>query len=352
MTVIEGAVNAFNNNHQKQITKQGSSILRGIAMLVVLINHYISNYTTLYGGGVANVAVSIFFVLSGYGIAASLERRLGDRVQPKKFLMFYKVRAFKVFPLLWVALALQSIVTQKGYPFTSYMGYELSGHYWFISSLLECYLLGPFLYTLMSRRRAFMMFFMTNILIFSLFSGNRYLTSESLTPFLQFSESPYLGIHFMSICLFFYGMCLWKFWHFSHDSVASKKSLDRYSLPVFIVIVSSALVYSLLERLVYTGLPVVGSLVLFFVCCAYTLKTNLHTDNITAKAIVFVGEHSFPIYLFHMSCYFFLERIGLFRINSVRSIFFCIVLFPVFILFALMLEVLANYCSTKMIEAT
>lgn len=232
------------------------------------------------------------------------------------------------------------------------MGYELSGHYWFVSSLLECYLLSPFLYALMSRSKAFMLFFMTTILVFFVSWGDKSLLPESLAAFLQFSESPYLGIHCMNICLFFYGMCLWKFWRSNRDFTSYEKRLDKYSLPIFLGIVSSALLYSLLERVVFTSLPVIGSLALFFICCAYALKANLSSDNFIAKAVVFVGKHSFPIYLFHMSYYFFLERIGLFRTNSIRSIFVCIILFPAFVFFALMLERVANYFSTKMIEAT
>ena len=56
---------------KKNSIREASDILKGISILSVLINHYLKHYTEFGVGGFANVVVSIFFVLSGYGIFTS-----------------------------------------------------------------------------------------------------------------------------------------------------------------------------------------------------------------------------------------------------------------------------------------
>lgn len=84
--------------------------LRGLAALTVLIHHALR---TVPGGGAtwfvserilnAHAAVVVFFVLSGYVLTLSLQRR---SLGPESVAAFYLRRAFRIYPALFVGVGL------------------------------------------------------------------------------------------------------------------------------------------------------------------------------------------------------------------------------------------------------
>ena len=52
--------------------------LRGIAIIIVLVNHYVNYYLSDQFGGYAYRLVSFFFVLSGFGIYHSLNNAISQ----------------------------------------------------------------------------------------------------------------------------------------------------------------------------------------------------------------------------------------------------------------------------------
>ena len=327
--------------------KRASFLLRGIAIGVVLINHYVSRYTTIPSGGIANVMVSIFFVLSGYGIALSLNKRLKGRLSLPQILHFYQMRIVKLLPLLWIALFIQSLVTQRTYPLHSFFGYELEGHYWFISAILQCYLLSPFLNQLLRFRKYLALPCMTAILILANVLSSRYAFFESTSMFFHLVKSPYLEIHFLHTYSFFCGMCLCYFEPTFLSKNIWERIFQRFQNTAFVTLVFTTLIYIILEGHILPSLPLVGGLFLCFITCLYALKGKICPDFPTSKFLVFIGYHSLSIYLLHMSYYFLLERLGLLTENSINSVLVVIFLFPVFILVALGLEKIADFVSTK-----
>ena len=129
--------------------KDASNILKGIAILTVLINHYLNRYTTFESGGFANTVVAIFFLLSGYGIFISFKKRATDTDEVfsfKSIVTFYISRFARIFPLFWIALVIEALIANSFQPtLLSFLGFEAGRHYWFVSSILQCYLLTPFL---------------------------------------------------------------------------------------------------------------------------------------------------------------------------------------------------------------
>ena len=86
-----------------------TTALKGIAILVVVSAHFASNFEedfyirwlTEY----AIAVIAIFFVLSGYGIFQSLERRFAAGGSTARILLRFAFdRAVRIYPLYWLAL--------------------------------------------------------------------------------------------------------------------------------------------------------------------------------------------------------------------------------------------------------
>jgi peptidoglycan/LPS O-acetylase OafA/YrhL len=89
--------------HSKQVIDLQA--LRGIAAVTVMISHCLVGYgpspllTRLSGLFNGRAAVVVFFVLSGYVLTCSFQRRRFDR---DAVLRFYIRRAFRLYPAIWV----------------------------------------------------------------------------------------------------------------------------------------------------------------------------------------------------------------------------------------------------------
>lgn len=87
--------------------------VRGIAALIVVLGHCISvfpvtglwNFQQLAVN--THAAVIMFFVLSGYVLSISLQKRGLDK---RSITQFYIARAFRIFPALWVASAISLLL--------------------------------------------------------------------------------------------------------------------------------------------------------------------------------------------------------------------------------------------------
>lgn len=125
-------------------------LLRGIAILLVMMLHYNLSYrlqtsplqqwvsvptlrTILYNG---NYGVSIFFVISGFLITSNIVSRYGS-LAAIDVTHFYKLRLFRLYPLLVVALAIITVLGLSGWPhFSNKAGdAELGGDYFLIANL-------------------------------------------------------------------------------------------------------------------------------------------------------------------------------------------------------------------------
>ncbi|MGF1536380.1 MAG: acyltransferase family protein [Elainellaceae cyanobacterium] len=351
MSATEYAVKNYTSEQVPAvISRDSSAVLKGVGILVVLISHYLSFY--IYEdnpvSGVANVTVSVFFILSGYGVFSSLRKRLKNKLGTKAIFIFYKDRLLKIIPLLWISLCLQFLITGNTFPATAFFGYELTGHYWFISSILQCYLLSPFLFLIIEAGKYCSLGSVTlgMMLLASLERDSS--VFEPLLMGFHLAESPYLQIYFLHTYLFFCGMCLHHFGYwFEHKRILSKALFCSRRL-VFWLLLFAALTYTCLEKAVFSGLPLLGSLCLFFLTCAYALQNHVASESIAIKAVKFIGNHSLPIYLFHMSYYFLLERLGLLSTNPIVGISFTITLLPVFVSVSTLLETFVDFFYKKL----
>ncbi|MEM8779775.1 MAG: acyltransferase family protein, partial [Cyanobacteria bacterium P01_G01_bin.49] len=214
------------------------------------------------------------------------------------------------------------------------------------------YFLSPFLSLLLKKYNKYLVIlFVTIFLIFSQFLGQNYHIFDSGFMFFHFSKSPYLHIYFIHTYLFFCGMLFQNLGSFEKIALATKFKLSKYRYITFSLLLYIALVYTFLEKHLLTSLPLMGSLVLLFIVCAYALENEISSVNLLTSAVTFIGNHSLPIYLFHMSFYFLLDKIDLIETDSFKSMLIVVSLFPLFIIFSLSLEKFSTVVSNRLRKA-
>ncbi|MEL6469650.1 MAG: acyltransferase family protein [Cyanobacteria bacterium J06623_4] len=341
-----------------------SLTLRGIVIVAVLLNHYVDDFMTLEGHDIANTMVSVFFVLSGYGISASLHKKLGEHLSVGALLGFYRIRIAKVFPLLWVALLLESLVTNHVFSIADFLGYKLTEHYWFISSLLECYLLSPLLYLLLNYKKNITLALMTLLFLVSNHAIGQNPELKSALMNFHLTGFPYMELYLSNICLFFGGMYFHQIGRVrqpsnsqnqqqlaSHTDAQTGQRSTGYQSILFILLLLSALGYIFLERFFYSGLPFIGGPVLLSVLSFYALSMRCTPNFWLRSGFIYAGRHSLALYLLHMPYFYFLERINIISIDSLTSIAMSIALLPLFFGIALVIEKLSNTLSNRLIGA-
>ena len=179
--------------------------LRGLAIISVLYYHFIG-----HNGAYANTIISIFFVVSGYGLYYSLEKRFNEGVSFGKIFEFYVARFFRIYILLFVGLFIYSHYYNETYNWLAFSGLYITGPYWFISAIIHCYIVSVPLYLLFkgsmkSSVKYYFLFVTTFIILLNMFYFGLIppdIRSPISEPFIyRFLFMPYL-------LLFAYGITL------------------------------------------------------------------------------------------------------------------------------------------------
>jgi peptidoglycan/LPS O-acetylase OafA/YrhL len=144
--------------------------VRAVAVLLVLVSHSVlfGEFAWLHDAGLMGgyAGICLFFVLSGYLITRLLLRE-EDRFGDVSLKDFYLRRAFRLFPALWLYLAVVLAVWGLGhlpdhpwYSFVSSLFYvrnlvgrgDETGHLWSLSLEEQFYLVWPVAFALLARR--------------------------------------------------------------------------------------------------------------------------------------------------------------------------------------------------------
>ncbi len=319
--------------------------LKGCAILSVLINHYVTLYIAPQQTGYANGIIAIFFILSGYGIFYSLDKyknyTLGN------FKDFWGKRLIKIFPLYWLSLLIyftlrQDIVPQNlvevalAFPWN-----QAPEIYWFITSLMQCYLLAPCLYLIIKKIKVRKYLLLIIILIFASFL---------IFPLVSL---PYNRTYFVyrylflgHLFLFALGMAIPKLLQLNQPE--SKFFLDQNLIAIALVVFSLLVYYT---RFANTGI----ALAPFFAIAApiFCLILIFHNPQLPKKlnqSLSFLGINSYSLYLFHLIYYKILEKSDLFANSIFYRVTLTIIFLPVFFLVCIFLEkfnnVIAQYFFT------
>ncbi|PZD74239.1 hypothetical protein C1752_01250 [Acaryochloris thomasi RCC1774] len=292
-------------------------------------------------GGFANVIVSVFFLLSGYGIFASVRKKVIKDFSIISLVLFFRDRLVRLFPLYWIALAAQMLVNHEPYQVSDFLGIGAEGHYWFISAILQCYLLSPFLAYALDRKKYLTLFGTTLVFIGVYFLPSHYPFLANTLGWLHFVESPYLDIYFLHTYLFFLGMSLQKLELIKNRTQWESKIPKSVHCTIFLLIFI-LICFSVLLDKVYS-FPVFGTLILVIAWTIYALR-----NGIEIKFFAFLGRISFSVYLFHMTYYFLLAKIGVLKIDLLWSVVAVIIVSPAFVLLCLGLERFGNDVARKL----
>ena len=129
--------------------------LRGVAILAVVVNHYLNAYVTDQFANYANGFVSLFFVLSGYGIYQSLSKSgQNTGLSLQSLYSFFVKRFIRIYPLYWIAVAADTFLTPRYLGMRTYLAIPFipaGFKYWFIGDILQCYVLAPIIFLVIIR---------------------------------------------------------------------------------------------------------------------------------------------------------------------------------------------------------
>ena len=280
-------------------TRRQSAYLRGIAILAVCLNHFLNRYVPAAPRGYAGGAISIFFLLSGYGIGHHLPgRHVSD------WLEFFGRRAQRIYPLFWLWCYLHGF-------FNGTLGFFALDIYpsrsaWFVPAIVLCYVATPALVVLLERHRPWHVFAGLGVLILAVHGG---LVSAGFAPL---KAAAFKGVFFSQFAFYLVGIILAR----QHRS-ASTDALSRRasglrvlaSVGVFAVAVNEN---ATTQMFAFPGHREVTTVALL--AAGYWMSaTFLHYAGPLplSRAVGFLGTFSYSTYLFHEYGFVVLERLGI-----------------------------------------
>lgn len=315
-------------------SRRAVAYLKGCAVVAVLGNHYLKHYVSTAFAGYANGIIAVFFVVSGFCLGASLERRFaagGSGAQT--VLRYFGGRFIRIFPLYYLSLCIGIVFFDSHYGTPALIGMA-RGHYWFIASILQCYLVSPLVYAFLKKAStARFLYTLTGLLIcanlaFALAVALDIPGAKQLI----FSSFVYKRFLLGHVFLFALGMAIPRF-----TSRISHTPLLR-SAPVT---AAAFLVTVTLVRTNYAPWTNLCFCILFF-ATAILITTSLLSSPPRAlpfaRTMCLAGTYSFSIYLFHPAFYQTLVALGLLTRRSVAGTYITIALLPLFVIACILIE--------------
>ncbi|MCC0177421.1 acyltransferase [Waterburya agarophytonicola K14] len=310
-------------------SREATDYLKGLAIFFVYVGHFLNVFAQLRTG-YGNGFVSIFFLLSGYGIYKSLQRHDNPTHNIRNFVLnFFQKRLTRLYPLLWLKFILLGLPTSILAFFA--LDFINPQSPWFIPAIIQCYLVAPLLFLYFRKlniKKSVLIIVTTFILL------NVALLSLGVNPVKTLA---YRGLFFQNIFLFLLGFILAK--------IDSFKALPKYALLLsFLIYLFCINETSPLSVLSFSGKSILFSLLFscstFLVCYAFlSRRINLPLSNFFQTS----GKYSYSIYLFHGLSLTVLSAIGILNksseallTNSIIALFW----FPILLGFCSLLEII------------
>jgi peptidoglycan/LPS O-acetylase OafA/YrhL len=338
----------LNSSNNSSLTSlETTNTLKGVAILTVLINHYLNFNVSGDYLGFANLWVSMFFIVSGYGIYLSLERKFTQGFTFRGLLIFYCHRFVRIFPFLWLALLLWNFLGVFKVSIWMILGVHGEGIFWFIPALLQCYLISIFIfYKLTKNPKIFTIILTIIVFLFNIFAVYKQIP-EYITEFLTFTNSSYRGVFLLNILLFSFGMQLSHYFSSKPTGLPKSKTSKQgafFFLLILIIFICIAFAkYFLLPPLQFYFQIV--PLLLIGLLCFYSLRS--HVKN---SLLAYLGSISYPLYLFHGVFYLFIARLDQFQKNSITGLSWTIILFPILIFLCIKVEEITSFLGKKLVS--
>jgi peptidoglycan/LPS O-acetylase OafA/YrhL len=319
--------NLFSPVQQMKDTFGSTNSLKGLAICAVLINHYLNINIKGHYLGFASLFVSLFFIVSGYGIYCSLDRSgIANKLRFKNLLHFYFNRLILIYPLFIVAYLIHCLIL--GTPIVSWtlQGRHAPGHFWFIPAIIQCYLLAPLLFIIIKRYR----FLSLNIILITFIAGNLLLNSgilpAEISKELRFIHLHWRDVYFLYLLLFALSMFLPQYLDAWEEIPSYEKKycfilLTAIVLTMMIIFKYQDNTYYLYSLFMKTICP----LMILCVAVVYLLSNRL-----CFPLLEWIGKVSYPIYLFHIVMYKSIDKISGLGMNSLTEGLIVIVTIPLF----------------------
>lgn len=324
-----------------------SNFLKGVAIVTVLVNHYLNLNVSGDFRGYSNLFIGIFFFQSGYATYYSLQKKFLNTIEFRSILLFWYNRVIRIFPLLWCAWALELWVRKGDLSLWIPTGIHGEGHYWFVPALFQCYLLAPFTFRWFATKIRIVL-----ILCLSGFLVINVLLAMDLLPVylrwgLDFINARWRGLYFLHFLLFLMGL-LTNFWRpkYLHKITRFNKKNALFFFWFVFLTVLSGMVYI---RHLSISFPIFYKIFLigpiFFVAfiCIYSFQFKIED-----RVFAFIGSISYAIYLFHMSFYQIVGYLGKFSENFLSELGVTLILMPFFLFGCRYIEQFGNYIYVRL----
>jgi|GEM_PF-554141 len=318
-------------------TNEKISYLRGLAIIAVVMNHYVIwNYSRSIEG-FANGIVAFFFITSGYCVYKSLEKYTVFNINTVKRFLFK--RFFRLYPLYLVSLVLYTVyLISKGaasYDLPSFMNflafpfYEAPRWYWFIPSLLQCYLIAPFLF-----------------LIIKKYGPLKTLTIILTVMSITHISYVIIGLPITRSYFVYRFMFLSHLFIFSLSFCLSGINKDKFkllsgnaSLFISFLVFLSMVYLTRVNNMIFNNSALFAA-PLFVLSTFLLMLCTLNNDIVLPfkKIINILGNYSYPVYLFHFFYFYLLDKFGLITHGNTKSMIFTLILSPIFLLACVAIE--------------
>lgn len=334
----------------KPSSLETTNTLKGVAIAAVVINHYLNLNISEDFTGYANLWVSIFFFLSGYGLYFSLNKLQQNsklNLLSKEILFFYCQRAFRIFPVLWIVYLIELNVYSSSFDFWGLLG--IGVHKWFIPALLWCYIFAPLIFTGIQRSPViFALALLFGFVLMNFVFMENYLPN-GIERWVKFIIPKWRGVYFLYIIIFSFGFFIHLFPIKPYKGILYKLSQKVFWLLVLTIIIIMVIIkiyFSpshfaefFLARFVI-NLTQLGLLVLL---CIFSLKILVHNSFLS-----FFGKRSYSIYLLNTPFFYVMEKLTNHSINFTSEFLWLCVCFPFFIAICVFIEWLGNILNRKL----
>ena len=345
------------NKAGKRVVAGHEAYVKGLAITAIVLIHYTQYYARdVYSpiAGLANGFVAVFFVISGYGIYFSLQRRLADSSSINKVLTtFFFARAAKIMPYYWLSIFLMpfffheydelhafgfsTIAMYLGLPFV-----KPPGIFWFVTAIIQCYLLAPIFFILLKKLQAakyilfnlyLAAFLLLATIVLTLAPARIGLPTDIMSSLEVFT---YRQVLLTNIVLFGMGMAIQPLIEAYRERLQSVPALAlSFFLFGFAVFATSA------NHSIFPNSNIYMTLVLIissFTLCLFVIAINSKPP--LTRQVSWLGQMSYPIYLFHMIFFGILATLGVIQVGhgNVIASTFTLILFPLFVVFCQLTE--------------
>jgi len=311
-----------------------SNYVKGLAILAVVGNHYAILYFQSRSA-FANGLMTIFYLMAGAGIYISLSRE-SDGAGPgaRAWLKFIYKRGSRIYPLYWLAYAITTVWLirlgiQSGFDGVSFVTALVgapsnsSGVFWFVTSILECYLVAPLLFPIARRLDANTNLAIVLMSIAVLLPVSLYL-SDVITSPVPVAITSYKRLFLGNLLIFFMGMLM------PSLLAGFKRMLSRKSLLVLAAILLAAAVWAtdgkdklFAQSELYLA-PLLYLIALLFCLSLIAVAPRLPFG----RAVGSVGSISYPLYLLHIPFFMALATIGVIQWRNYVSVGYTLVALP------------------------